>query len=371
MGAVVCKKCKLEIPADSLYCNHCGAPQKRNVHKKMYQRPDGLFEKAITLNGKRLVFRGHSETEVGKKILEYSGQKEKGILFNVLAANWRDEHFKTLEYNSLRGYEAAYKRIVKNFGPQSIKNITTRDINGYIVSFAGRGFAQKTVKNELSVLHMIFKLGVLNGDIDINPADGVSIPKNLPKNKRDMPCEADIKIVQNSVACTFGLFAYLLLYTGCRRGEALALQYGDIDRVGKKIVISKSVYHKKNKPFIKRPKTSAGEREIILLDRLAEKLPEGEPSEYLFSVAGAEPLKDKECRRKWELYQRETGLKITPHQLRHAYATILFEAGIDEKDAQELLGHANIAMTKDVYTHISKSRKEKTAEKLNAFGNAI
>ncbi|MBS7299062.1 MAG: tyrosine-type recombinase/integrase [Eubacteriales bacterium] len=48
---------------------------------------------------------------------------------------------------------------------------------------------------------------------------------------------------------------------------------------------------------------------------------------------------------------------MTPHQLRHAYATILYEAGIDEKDAQELMGHTSIQLTRDIYTHISKKRE--------------
>ncbi|MGE4277205.1 MAG: tyrosine-type recombinase/integrase [Lawsonibacter sp.] len=56
-----------------------------------------------------------------------------------------------------------------------------------------------------------------------------------------------------------------------------------------------------------------------------------------------------------------------PHQLRHAFATTLFEAGIEEKDAQELLGHSSITLTHDVYTHIRSARKEKTASCLNEY----
>ena len=75
-------------------------------------------------------------------------------------------------------------------------------------------------------------------------------------------------------------------------------------------------------------------------------------------------MTEVQFQRQWELYQRETGLSITPHQLRHAYATILFEAG--PKDAQELLGHANISMIRNIYTHITQSHKAKTAAILNA-----
>ncbi|WP_312645348.1 tyrosine-type recombinase/integrase [Hydrogenoanaerobacterium sp.] len=362
-----CKKCKEKIPDKSLYCMHCGSPQKRDKKKKMYQRPDGLFEKVITKDGTRIPFRGRSESEVNRKILEYSGNVEKGRLFSVVAKEWKDEHFAGVEHNTIRGYEAAYNRSVKKFGSRRTKEITTKDISNYINEFAAEGYAQKTVKNQLSVFHLIFKKAIKDGELDYNPADNVDIPKNLPKKKRAIPTEEEIEVVKNSVNCTFGLFAYFLLYTGCRRGEALALQYKDVDRDKKIISITKSVYHVKNKPHIKQPKTDAGTRDIILIDKLLEVLPEGKKGDYIFSKNGSVPLTDKECRRQWELYQRETGLTITPHQLRHAYATILFEAGVDEKDAQELLGHASIAMTKDVYTHISKKRKDKTAELLNKF----
>ena len=68
-----------------------------------------------------------------------------------------------------------------------------------------------------------------------------------------------------------------------------------------------------------------------------------------------------------ETYQEETGLEITPHFLRHGYATILYDAGIDAKTAQGLLGHADFQMTMGTYTHISASRTQKDAQKLNNF----
>ena len=63
---------------------------------------------------------------------------------------------------------------------------------------------------------------------------------------------------------------------------------------------------------------------------------------------------------------KATEMQITPHQLRHAYATILYEAGIKDKDAQDLLGHANIQTTRDIYTHITNNRRAETAALLNA-----
>lgn len=72
---------------------------------------------------------------------------------------------------------------------------------------------------------------------------------------------------------------------------------------------------------------------------------------------------------RWNKYVKESELQCTAHQIRHAYATIVFEAGISSKDAQHLLGHADITTTNNIYTHIKESRKKETALKLNAFLN--
>ena len=71
----------------------------------------------------------------------------------------------------------------------------------------------------------------------------------------------------------------------------------------------------------------------------------------------------------WKHYCKRLGFEVTPHQFRHAYATMLYDAGIDVKMAQKLLGHSSIKMTQDIYTHIRLSRLGDTAEKLNAHIN--
>ena len=110
----------------------------------------------------------------------------------------------------------------------------------------------------------------------------------------------------------------------------------------------------------------AGEK---LLDVLADKLPKGKDENFIFSIDGTKPLGYSAFQRRWDKYKKETGLDITAHQLRHTYATILFEAGIDVKDAQHLLGHSDISVTRNIYTHIRTNHFKETVEKLNTFMN--
>ena len=164
-----------------------------------------------------------------------------------------------------------------------------------------------------------------------------------------------------SFKVSFGIFAYFLLYTGCRRGEALALRYEDIDYENKTILINKSLYWQGNKAEIKSTKTKAGTRSIILLDALAAKLPKG--TGYVFG--GDAPLTNTAFRRRWDKYIKISGVTATCHQLRHLFATILYECGIDEKLAQELLGHSSITVTRNVYTHIRRQHLSAAAQMLN------
>ena len=124
-------------------------------------------------------------------------------------------------------------------------------------------------------------------------------------------------------------------------------------------------------PHLKKPKTEAGIRKCILLDVLVKKIPHGLKNNLIFPDENGGLMRHSVFDKLWTRYQKATGLKLTPHQFRHAYASyILFDAGVDVKVAQELLGHASIEMTRNIYTHISQTKLKETAEKLNNFVSA-
>jgi integrase len=213
---------------------------------------------------------------------------------------------------------------------------------------------------------MIFKYAVMNGIVDNNPTQIITLPSNLPKKQRKLPTDEELKLInQNYNGIDF--LPYFLLNTGLRKSEALALNYEDIDFEKKIIKVYKHLIHDGNSPIIEyKTKTINSERNVILLDRLANIIPKKNHGP-LFANDKGNYLSKKEFETQWKNWQKKHNTKITAHQLRHGFATMLFEAGIDLKDAQELMGHSDIKTTHTIYTHIRNQRKEQTAAKLNAY----
>ena len=125
-----------------------------------------------------------------------------------------------------------------------ITEITPSDLSKYIREFSGKGYADKTVRTQLSVFNMIFKYAINFCGLETNPARDVQIPKGLSKKKVSMPSDEDIRKVKEGINLPFGLFPYMAMYTGMRKGELLALTSKDIDK--DYITVSKSLYHDSN-----------------------------------------------------------------------------------------------------------------------------
>lgn len=338
----------------------------------MKKRKDGRYLKQITINGKAISFYSSAKTEskaikdIERQLLNYRIKQENGKTFEEVAEEWRNEHFKTLAYNSIKSMAPALERAIEEFGGAYIKQITAKDVNSFIIKFAKKGFGFKSVTNQLQIVRQVLSFGMLEGYVDYNVAIAVKVPKNLPRTHRTTPEPQVIKIIKSNTSAPFALFSLFALYTGCRRGELLALQYKDIDFINKEINITKSVYYISNKPYIKKPKTEAGNRKVILLPELEKHIPKLNPDEYIFSHNG-EMLTDKKFQLLWRKYCKDLSIDITPHQLRHYYATRLYELNIDEKSAQDLLGHADIQTTRNIYTHISDEKRKLTYRQLQGF----
>lgn len=358
-----CKKCKKTIPDNSRFCNFCGAAVKNDEFTK---RADGRYVKKMIINGKTKYFYGKTKKEITQKIAAYNPDDD-GIKFSKVADEWEEEAEQELAYNTYRIYKPRAARAIEYFGDDLINKITTPDIENYIAQFP-KSWAYKTQKGYLSVVCLIFSYAQRKAYINYNPADSAKLPSNLKRERRRAPTAKEIETVNKSIDIDGGFLAYFILNTGLRRGECCGLKWSDVDLKNKCIVVQRSVYWAPNQHEIKEPKTKAGIRKVFLTDSLADILrrrKRSKRSEYVFSDSDGNIYTNKRFYRMWLKFQKDTGLtELTPHMLRHGFATALKEKGVDAMSAQHILGHAQYSTTADVYTHLDENNNLADAKKL-------
>ena len=324
-------------------------------------------------NGKtvRRTVRANSEAEFLEKtraILEKAAQESR-ITFTRVSEEWEEAHFKEIAYGTQISYTPALRRAREYFGDAALDEITPQDIKRLLDALAVQKFSAKTVKTQKVVIGLVYKFAVIQGYTKTNPAEYVTLPKHLKTEQRMPPEKETVEIIKNSVSAPFGLFAYFILYTGCRRGEALAMRWADIDFENNLVYVRQNIVFMNNKAVVcDHPKTKAGVRSIPLLSPLRTVLLE-QPKEatYIFANENGIPLTETQYNHRLNAYKKATGAVFTPHQLRHEFATVLYEAGVDEGVAQTIMGHADIRTTQNIYTHIRQSKIQSAAALLEKY----
>lgn len=367
--------------------------------KKKGQRSDGSIEIKRTMpDGKARHFYGQSRAECEEKykqaLLTWQTQQAEdasGPLFTAVADKWWIQKEPELRHGTLRCYKPAVRRAKEAFEGKLIKDIAAEDIAALLARMKAQGLAAKTIANTHCVLTMIFEYAAVNHGLKSNPSTLVSTPK-AQRAVRKPPTELQERIIRQAIRSAIEAgnvsdgvaMAALYMYTGVRRGEGLALQWRDVDLDQKEIAVYKSVEHRGNRPVVGETKTENGIRTVPLLPALEALLEiyrgSAGPADYVIG-GQPEPLSYGQYNNRWEGFCRDIGLSkpsdgqeihghnyalVTPHQLRHLYATELYRAGIPMEIAVRMMGHADSEMIKRVYLDVNASMLQEAASKLMA-----
>lgn len=332
----------------------------------MYRDKRGYWRESVSINGQRKTFSGKTKTEVKLKILQYNKKAALDLNFSAVAEAWENENWDRLRFGSVRTYLPCLRRAVEQFGNRPLDAIKPKEVQAWI-STLGKTYAFKTVYNHKCVMSQIFDFAIVNLGIDVpNPCERVKMPAGLKKGHREALSSAERESILATTENEFQL-AYLILFTGCRCGEALALKTEDVDFANNTIRIHQAVTHHGNQPVLSPPKTEKSVRTVPLLPPLKRRLEALHLKKGQFIVSGEKPLTKSALNRRWAKWCKDHGVQIDRHSIRHQYATTLFEAGIDAKTAQDLLGHAQISTTMDIYTHLSDEKRLRDFIQLATF----
>lgn len=372
----------------------------KSAYQKLYTlRSDGRYQGYWKdSEGKRHALCDRDPERLYNRLAEKEAPQP--LTFSKIAGVWEAEVFDNLKPGTKACYKMPLRRAVEAFGERPAAELSAPEIYALLARMAAQAYSAKTVKMQLTVIRQIYKHALVNpafGEaLRYNPADAVTIPKNVKKAvQRSAPEDQVVALIRARAGTAyFGLFGLFLLSTGLRRGEALAVRWWDIDLKEKTIAVCGSVGFRSGRAEVGSTKTSAGVRLVPLLpdlERALRQLPAHKPEDFLFHGEDpALPLPESTFRRRWMHYCKEMGFvetteearisaqghrythtdyktTLTPHVLRHGYATLLYEAGVDMYTAQRLLGHADIQTTMTVYTHLRERQEQASIGKLVSF----
>lgn len=270
--------------------------------------------------------------------------------------------------NTVEAYRRDLSFWLDHYGPsRKVEEATQVDIRRFIADEARKGLSTATLRRRSVAVRALFRFMMRRGDVGANPARGLNpgrLPKRLPVNLRSDDTAAMLDALDAAAPDSFDdirdcLISEILYATGLRCSELISLRDDRVDTARCEL----RVVGKRNKerliPFS--PRLAA------LIDRYrdARKSDDGPgaalPGEPLLVRADGRPLYRKMVYNKVHGAMAEAGVKasrMSPHVLRHSFATDMLEGGATLNSVQQLLGHASLATTQ-IYTHISLAELQK------------
>ncbi len=264
---------------------------------------------------------------------------------------------KGLSSHTIEGYKGdiedflGYLKVLGLALPDAVRDAFT----GYLMHLAGRGLSPSTIRRRFSALRGLYAFMVEEGILSSDPMEGVDTPRLWAT----LPCVLDLREVERlleapPVHTPLGVrdraMLELLYATGVRVSELVGLRLVDLDMVECLLRLRGKGGKERIVPV--------GQEALLWLGRYLNVRRELDKrgSPYLFLTTRGGPMSRQ---RFWQLvksYAKAVGIEkaISPHTLRHSFATHLLERGADLRVVQELLGHADLSTTQ-IYTHVARS----------------
>lgn len=336
----------------------------------------------VTVNG--------SKKDAEKRLSELLHQQDTGALMQPdkttmtdYLNRWLSDYARpNLSPRTIEGYEHILQRyFIPALGNIALSQLKPEHLQQYYSKMLGNGLSAQTVRHHHTVLHKALQTAVEWVIIIRNVADAVTPPR-AQSPEMQIWNESEISQFLESVKPTqyYALF-YTALFTGMRRSELLALRWQDIDFILGQIYVNRSLHVLKGgRVIFKSPKTAKGRRTVALPPsaflvlneyretKEAESLLLDKPitdADLVFSTLG-KPLLPNTVTHAWIKLVRRSGLKVIRfHDARHSHASLMLRQNIHPKVVQERLGHSTIAITLDIYSHVTPGLQEAAAKRFD------
>ena len=361
-------------------------------------RKDGRLMKRVSVNGKVQSIYSDNPKDLEKQYIELKYKNNKGIDVenNLLTVGeWADTWLKLYKSDKEQAtfdmYETTIRLHIKpQIGHIKLKALKQSDVVYMLNEMTKKGITRRKDWALLTIKQILEK-AIENDYIYKNVASGIKTKKHKSAEKKPLDNKVIDEVKKLSENDFDAFMVLFMIYTGLRREEIVPLQYKDIDLENKVIIIDKAVHFEHNQPIIKDTKNEYS-RNVPILNIIYDKLEElkniHKNKDYVFPNTKGNIMSETSIKRKigyvlnrlnkqYEKEQKEINkefelnddnkIYFTYHQLRHTYACILHKAGVDLKEAQNFIGHKDIKILLDIYTHLDDEDKKIAVDKLNNF----
>ena len=373
-----------------------------NGEGSIRKRKDGRWEGRYTAGHEpetgRPIYKnvlGRTQAEVKEKLktaikvtqsLDFSktGQYTVGQWMDVWYENYAKVKVRPSSHQTYKGY--IENHIKPNIGDIPLEKLTTLDLqkfykkllsNGRVDRLESKGqpkgLSPKTVRNIHQILSSALKLAQEQRIILANPAEGCALPKTEHREMKTLPVEQLQSFLREAKDSGVFELYYLELATGLRRGELLGLKWEDIDLEHGDLRVRRQIA-RINGQVVEAPlKTKNAYRTLPLAEDTISILKEQKKrvgsSPWVFPSATGGPISPDSVLHMLHRVLKRAGLpQVRFHDLRHTFATLALQNGVDIKTVSGMLGHFSAGFTLDTYAHVTTSAQKAAA---NTMGKLL
>ena len=379
------------------------AKRRSNGEGNIRKRKDGRWEGRYTVGrdpvtGKQIFKNvlGKTQAEVKEKLQKALAQAKK-IDFaktgKYTVTMWMNEWFENVakikvrpsSHQTYRGYIDHH--ITPNIGDLPLEKLTTMDLQKLYRKLLNKGrvdrveakqqpkgLSAKTVRNINQVISSAMDFAVAQKIIPENPCKAVVLPKVEHKEMQTIPAEQLQAFLQETKTTGVYEMYYIEQATGLRRGELLGLKWTDIDWENGIIKVRRQIARVDGQIVEAPLKTKNSYRTVTISQQAIEVLKqqkEKNNDEYVFPSPNGGPISPDSVNTMLKRVLERAGIpKVRFHDLRHTFATIALQNGVDIKTVSGMLGHFSAGFTLDTYAHVTTAAQKEAADTMGNVLNA-
>ena len=371
--------------------------RRANGEGSIRKRDDGSWEARILINGKSRSIYGRTQSDVRKKLTEVRNDLDNDEYLEPNDTTlkewlelWQDEYLEDVKQSTADRYKSCIRiHIIPALGETRLMDLRASTIQKFLNQCKKvDGLSEKSVKNIRLVLHKALEQAIEDEQIKKNPCDRAKVPSydDPPKEMRPLKDHEVPMFLQAIKGHQFESLFYVALFTGMRESELIGLTWDCIDfphgtihiyrqlrktREKKGSYVFTSLKNKQARTFSP-PQNVLDVLKKVKINQAEQRLKAGtswsNPDDLVFTNDLGKHVATFTVYKYFKEVVTQIGLpEMRFHDLRHGYATLALQNGVDVKTVSNNLGHSTTAFTMDKYGHVTETMMKDSADKMQRF----